>query len=393
MDPPKPNKDSAGYKNLREALKRSTDKGQETPKAAPPSGEASQPPQPPRPKPKPQPPAESQPESAQAQPAATEEVPRYIPPSHEAGGKKYWIKSKPLRGLISLTLLGVTGWCLWYIWVFKLNREGEMRWPWETFWEGAEGTQTNVVAKPAPAKMTTSTVAPAQPAVGEEEKKKLAEEQRLAKEKAEAERKAAEEKKRQEEALAAQASIEEAELRSVTALEGILKGYYAHLQYEQAAQYMSQVGDSLTTDKAKQELRRLQAGHQPLADFKKTLIANISSIEYKGNPIVNRQSGRSMGIPTKADEQKIYFTSPYGEIGTVWVSLPRDQIASLAGWYLKEKEKASASKELAQDYYNLMIFCLSQKLTSLAAEYGTDAITIDRSLRPQVKAYLGNLIR
>ena len=64
----------------------------------------------------------------------------------------------------------------------------------------------------------------------------------------------------------------------------------------------------------------------------------------------------------------------------------------MAGFYLKEKEKQGTSKAYAQDYYNLSFFCLTHKLNTQAAEYGTDAIQIDQTLRPKVKALLGNLM-
>jgi hypothetical protein len=385
--PTPPDKESDSYDKLKAALRRSADKHFEAPQAAPPAVKKAQ---------------EENPELAPpAKPLREGET----PPEEmvDVKRKKYWIKSPALRMVICLLLLGVTGYCLWYIHQFKLRGEtGEIWWPWQKPPTHGHRYPTNVApqkaaAKPttttnkqtAAARTTTTTVAKVETKQSSTEARKLAETKPELDEAAQA--KAAEaERKKQE--LAALAKLETDEMQSLAALEASLKGYRERFQYEQGSQQMSQLGSVLKSDKAKARLQELWTTHQPYLDFKQTLIANMASITYDGKPLTNKQGGTLMGTPKHADAEKIYLSGKYGEAAAAWETIAADQIALLADYYLKAREKQTPSKAIAKDYLNLMWFCLSNKLTTRAAQAGTDAMTVDQSLRPQVKAALGNLV-
>src|SRR5690349_8785900 len=120
--PPPPDKDSESYKNLRASLKRSADKHFGQPQAAPPSVKEAQ---------------EQDPSLTQATPPKVGEQTSELgtpvaKPAKPKKQKRLWIKHPALRAIVTIFLLGVTGYCLWYIYQFKLKSEdGQMWWPWE----------------------------------------------------------------------------------------------------------------------------------------------------------------------------------------------------------------------------------------------------------------------
>jgi len=386
MDPQPPDKDSDQYKKLREGLKRKAEEHFSGPQAAPPSVKQAQ---------------EQNPELKPAKPLR-EDGQLFADEGGEvedARKKKHWIKSPVLRAVICIALLGLTGYCLWFIFEFRKRGEhSEIWWPWQKPPVPGQRYATATPAKPATstatttAKETTTTATTTEakpPALTEEEKKKLEEEKR-AQQEAENAAKAEADRKKQEQAALAKAEADE--LQAIEVLKASLAGYVARFQYEQGSQQMSQLGGSLKTEKAKAALQQLWSAQQPFLEFKQTLSANVSAIQYAGKPLLNKQGTPFAGTPTQADAEKLYFTTKYGEVPIVWDNVPPEQIAALANFYLKAREQQSPSKSLGKDYYNLTVFCMSQKLTTQAAQAGTDAITIDQSLRPPVKAVLGNLI-
>lgn len=383
IQPPQPNKDSESYKKLREGLKRRAEAHFEAPQAAPPSVQSAQ--QSDSKKAQRTPPKFKEPESHATLPA--EEVPAAAPVAIGGTGDKRrpWIPWKPIRILVSLVLLGVIAYCGYYIYQFKLQGDdGQIWWPWEQKPAKVAATRTSTVPKTTTTSVKPVETAKEDPKIAEERRRKF-EEQKLAQQKA-----AQEEIRRQQQSVNQQ--LEESELKSVTALEAIVAGYFKQMRYEKAGEQIAQLAATLTTPKAKAKLQLLHTSQQYLAAFKNSLTANIGNMEYEGDPVVNRQTGRSFGTPARADREKVYFNSQYGEVGAAWESLPADQVAQLASVYLKQKEKKGGSQTMGQDYFNLMYFCLSHRMSSAAAQFGTDAIVVDQSLRPKVKALLGDLI-
>jgi hypothetical protein len=380
MDEPKPpDKDSEQYQNLRRGLQRKAEQHFGAPQAAPPGVKQAQ---------------EENPELAPPPGDQKLFADGTAPPAKQPKKKRYWIKNPALRVVICVTLLGLTGYCLWYIYQFKRHGEtSEIWWPWQKP-PASRGPLTNVVQKQTAKATTTATVAAAKteakPAAVSGEDKTKADEAKRAQEEAARQAAAEAERKRQELAALEQAATEE--LRSLAALEASLKGYLERFEYEQASQQMSQLGASLKTEKAKARLQQVWDAHQPFLEFKQTLNANMSAIQYAGKPLANKQGGTFLGVPSHADADKIFFATKYGEVSVGWENVPPDQVAALANYYLKAREQQAPSKALAKDYRNLMLYSLSQKLTAQAKQAGTDAITIDQSLRPEVKAVLGELI-
>lgn len=99
----------------------------------------------------------------------------------------------------------------------------------------------------------------------------------------------------------------------------------------------------MQSEKGKEEVQQRLPKYRGLADLKAFVIAQINKRAYPG--AVQTRAGTAVkGTLYKADESKLYFKLPYGEIPVPWQNIPPAQLATIFQWYINAAA-ADAQKE------------------------------------------------